>query len=699
MRQSGGKLYTLRAGANGLAEGLCAQLPCLTDSPDGAPGGGLFFTRLTNLTHKLTYQINQNNNLNASANIRLKYQPFRGGSGGNAKFQTPETTQKQESWFHIFKVQWVSTLSNRATLDVSLNNFGYYWVNLANTTGTSFQDRSSSGVLQTFIQGPYNQDLNNNRRWTEDIVFSYFFNGLGSHNLKTAYGFLWEDYRGSTRGYPGHIRYVFNNGVPDRVIIQNTPVQWQQNSLLDNSFYVQDKWQVGRKLTMNLGLRFDRYTSYIPEMVRESAGSNVWASQATVYSNLAPGLASFVDQHWDKQTVATFNKPVPRFSLIYDVFGNGKTAIKASYGLFAWNPSFELADEALDNNYRTATYNWNGTLPMSEPAHLSACVTSGGCSLQSAPNLTQTRIDPNLKLPMTHEYTVGIDQQLVADLGLRFNFVRKIQRGAYDTINENYSMGDYTPFQFRDIGENGVAGDADDQILTFYNRNVATRPDDNLLTYRDGAGDMSRTFEIEGVKRMSHRWQFIAGADWTKRDLAASLFSTNPNTIIFENLSPGNHYWDWTTKLIGSYEFPKGVLFNTSFRSQKGESSIRTIALNCTVVINPGQTCATAGGASLRQGNVTAQTVARGGVESNFYPTQTLLDMGVRKTFPINERWGRIEANLDFFNMLNANTVRSWNTSSSSTKTLKDNTVAANFHLPTNVLPARVFRLGINYKF
>jgi hypothetical protein len=698
MRQSGGKLYVLPT--SGTAPNLCSQLPCSPGSFDGAPSGGLFYTRLTNLTHKLTYQLNSNNQLSASANIREKFQPYRGGSGGNAYLQTPETTQQQESWFHIFKVQWVSTISNRMTLDLSLNNFGYYWVNLANTTGLSFQDRASTGTgTGGFIQGPFNQDLNNNRRWTEDLILSYFFNGGGgSHNLKVGYSYLWEDYRGSTRGYPGHIRYVFNNGVPDRVIIQNTPVQWEQNGLTDNSFYVQDKWQIGRKLTMNMGLRFDRYVSFLPEQIRESSGGNIWAQQGPNFANLQSGLNSFGNRHFEKHIVGTFNHPVPRLSFVYDLFGNGKTAIKGSYGLFTWNPSFELAGNALDNEYRTATYNWDGRLPMSEPAHLSGCITAGGCSLQSAPNLIDTRIE-GLKLPMTHEYTLGIDQQLITDVGLRFNWVRKIQRGNYGTINKQYATSDYSPFQYRDTGPDGLAGTADDDILTMYRRNVATRPDDPVLTYLDGAGDMASTYEIEGFKRMSHGWQFIAGADWTKRDLAPSLFSTDPNTLFFLNSRPGNHYWDWTGKLIGSYMFPRGVMFNTSFRTQKGEPSARTIAVNCTAIVNAGQTCAQAGGVSLPQGNITAQTVQRDGVDGNSYPTQTLWDIGIKKTFQISERLGKIDANFDLFNIMNANTIRTWNTSSSSRTTLLDGTSVPNFHLPTGILPARVFRLGMRYSF
>jgi hypothetical protein len=209
---------------------------------------------------------------------------------------------------------------------------------------------------------------------------------------------------------------------------------------------------------------------------------------------------------------------------------------------------------------------------------------------------------------------------------------------------------------------------------------------------------MARTFEIEGIKRMSHNWNFIAGADFTKRDLNASLFSTNPNTIIFENNIPGSHYWDWTGKLIGGYQFPWGVMLNTSFRSQKGEGSTRTINVNCDRLLSAGQTCAQAGGAAPRQGSISAQVVEREGVDGNFYPTLTLWDFGVKKSFNISE-FGRLDAQFDLFNLLNANTVRTWNTASSTTKTLLDGTVVPNFHVPTGILNARIFRIGMRWAF
>lgn len=701
MRQSGGAKYTLPA--SGIAPNLCGpgQLPCAGDNPDGAPRGGLFYTRLRNLTHKLTYQINEKNQISASGNIRMKLQPFRNGQGNNAKFYTPETTQRQESWFHIFRVQWVSTLSNRTTIDVSLNNFGYYWVNLANSKTTAIMDRGTSGATNTFRQGPYIGDVMNNRRWHENVVLSHFFDALGgNHALKAGYTYDWEDRRRSVRGYPNNILYVFLNGAPDRIQIYNTPIQWAQFGMTDSSFFLQDKWTIGRKLTLNLGFRIDRYVAFLPEQHRESAGGNVWASAPDIV-----GLETFGNRHFDKRIVGAFNKPVPRIGLVYDVFGNGRTAIKASYGMSTWNPSYGLANSANDNAERNATYNWNGMLPVSTPADLRRCLASKGCSIQSQPNLTQTKIDPNLNLPKIHEYTAGIDQQLFADWSVRFSFVRKIQRGSYDTVNTQYAITDYRPFQYRDAGRDGLAGTADDRILTLYNRAVATRSNLPVVTYFDGGGGMYRTWEIETVKRMSHRWQFIAGVDWTRSDLAPPMTSTSaqgqsrdPNTIILQSVLGGSHYWDWTGKVIGSYEFPWGIHWNTALRTQKGEPSTRTLNVSCTTVVNAGQTCAQAGGTPLGQGTISALTVEYSGSGDNFFPKLSIWDMGINKQVRLGEKAGKAEFMFDLFNITNSNTIRGWTVSSARTSNA-DGTSVPTFHRPTTILNPRIFRVGLRWSF
>src|SRR5262249_25458827 len=128
--------------------------------------------------------------------------------------------------------------------------------------------------------------------------------------------------------------------------------------------------------------------------------------------------------------VATFNNVVPRISLAYDLFGNGRTALKASAGKYSWNPSFSLASSANPNRGATYTYKWDGS-PIT-----AAYIKANGQSLFSTSSVpTSTTIDPNLSNSWTDQYTVGIDHQLVPDLGVRVNYVRMMEQNPYASVN------------------------------------------------------------------------------------------------------------------------------------------------------------------------------------------------------------------------------------------------------------------------
>jgi hypothetical protein len=693
MRQNNGKRYVLPA--SGIAPPLCSQLPCVGDNPDGAANGADFYTRLRNLTAKLNFQINANNQVIAYANARHKYQPYRGGDGSGARTQTPDTTQVQDSWFHTFKAQWLSTISAKTTLDISLNNFGYYWRNSAQVDEVRIQDRGTTGPTRDYLQGGFRANIpGNRRRWHENFILSHFANLAGSHNIKAGYAFQWEDQRSSTVGYKGHVLYQFNNGLPDRVLVDNTPTQWQQNGLLQHYFFIQDKWQIGRRLTANIGFRFDRYRNFLPEQIRESAGANPFNAATDI-----PGLESFGNKLFPKRDIATFNNPVPRLAFIYDMFGDGKTAVKFSYGRFSNNPADGLSSTAQDNDLKTATYSWNGTLPFTVN-YLRQCIndtnTATRCTIITRPAVNLTRIDPNLRNSYITEFTAGIDQQLFNDWNVRFDFVRKIDEGAYGSINMNYTEGDYAPFQFRDPGRDGVAETADDSIVTLYNRLVPTRTNDPFVTYIDGSGDMFRTWEIAAQRRFKNKWQMLFGADWTKRDLGSNLFTTDPNTTMFRNAIDGSHFWDWTVKLMGTYELPRGIKVSSVYKSQNGEADSRTIQVDCNRVLARNQTCAQAGGAAPLQGSFT-QTVENTGTHGLFFPTVHLLDLSVGKIFTL-EKYGKFEGSVDIFNLTNSNVIRGW-ANTSSTTGYGDGSIGPTFQKPSSILNPRILRFTVKWDF
>ncbi len=633
-----------------------------------------FYTKLQDPTGKITYQVTKNNKFEGMFQVGRKWQPYRTAS----RFVPLESTQNQDSWSLVGpSFKWLSILSSRATFDASLQRGGYWWPDVPWTTDVRMSDLATTAVRGAFLETDRSP-----RRWQYGATFAYFANLWGrNHELKTGY-LGWRNMQSTENiGYPNQQQYRYRSRAgdpgcaeaqnydgcftrPDSVLVFDYPNTTASGEWY-NSAYVNDKITVSRKLTLNIGVRFDRYSSFLPEQGNPGTG---------------PFAATNIYPYKGEENFPIYQSLVPRISAVYDLAGEGRVAVRASYGRYVGGSSGSSANpgpggaDVNPNAIITRTYsNWDGRIPYTPiPANLTS--TSGGG--------TNRTIDPDLKGPFVDEYTAGLDLGLSRVLTLQFNYVRKIDGNGNNSINLALPYDAYTVTTTGfDPGRDNVTGTADDRTLVVYSV-PRTYPTFGQNVERRVQADGNNRYHAFGTtlnKQLSDNYSFLVAFDADYRDLRDNA-PRNPNEALYgpqngnisgSNLGTSNYQkaassWNYSMRVSGSYQLPWGLMYATSLMAQSGEPYFREV--------------------QIRDAN-NANIAIRVESQAGRYEWTKIWDNKLSKRF---KTFGNqsVEGTIDLFNALNTNTI-----------TNQTNRNGSTYLSPTEIIAPRVFRLGVRYRF
>ena len=639
----------------------------------GGTQGQPFTTETTDYTIKLNYQLSRSSTVGFMTQWGRKHQPYRNGSGATAFQYLVESTALQNSWSEIGKVDYLRVIANRATLDTSFNVYGTQFPLKAHTDKTPIIDDVTFARSGAYNTPSFSQD----GRWHFNTNLNLF---ADRHDMKI--GYMYQRYapRFTAYGAPGpagtvgHFYIATTNGVPSSFWTDNGPV-WNVNVLKNHALFFQDRFQVTSKLTLNYGIRFDQYHSSYPE---QRFGVN--GDQPCVDDDDCDAGPFVVKTVTPARDVVTFNTVVPRVALIYDLFGNSKTALKASWGRFSTNPAASIAALVNPIDLITRKYAWNNAYLTSNPAVAATRITPAYvATLQpifGGAQLTPAAVDPNLTDSYTDEYTFGAEQEIAGDLRGHVTVVRKRQQNTFGRYDRLRTSSSYTPVQALDPGPDGSIRNADDRTITVWESGVLPDSTDYYLTNKP-IGDTYGTIEAGVTKRMSDRWQLTSGFDWTKRNLS-SLFSEDPNTVFWN--SNNTQTTGWTFKASGSYMFKWGVLIGLSYTAMKGEPYGRTLTVTeqHLKLADPNRTT------PLVQGNMTIVAEKAG---TYYLPAINLLNVRAQKEFVIKQTQ-RLHLMVNIFNLTGARTVIG-----------VDQATGRSFGRPTANISGAVVRFGMRYAF
>jgi hypothetical protein len=606
---------------------------------------GDYKVTLTNWTGKMTAQPTAKHRFNGFVQIQTKDYPEREGDA----YRPAESTRGQLFKPRAGKLEWTFVPTNRSLLNVFVGRWYY-------DTGMSVYSHDPArydtvtlrytGAYKTTTRSEPTQSYRG--RWQYNASFSHYkpdFLG-GTHDIKIGTEITTESRTSQAMSMDGKDYLLrFQNGKAYDIYLYNVPFD-ASNEMNMQSFYAKDVVRVGKRLTVNAGLRWERYHLYLPSQSREAG-------------------AFFPAASFDRTEIRDWRGFVPRVGVSYALTNDSKNVIKLTYGRFNWVLDAGTGETYNPNYLNTMRYRWTDTNGNRDydAGELGAYMSATG-------GLT-TLVNPDVEQPKVDELTASYERQIMADFSARVSYVYKAERNQTQFVNINRPSSAYSiPTTTTDPGPDGTIGTSDDGgavtyfdypasfVGTYYEQTAEYNTDGNESTYHN--------IEISGQKRLSHRWQMVTSFLATHRDLWANGVPQNPNTA---NFYPKDQYWEWAYKLSGSVALPWDVQAAAMFTSQSGTPLAREVRFTTGLT--------QIGALTLRMEPLGAQRL----------PTQNLLNLRAEKKQRLG-KWGSVSLQIDLFNALNTNAATAM--------TMRSGTTYGRI---TAIIPPRIARVGVTYSF
>jgi hypothetical protein len=635
---------------------------------------------------------------------------------------SPESGSIWDAPAKIVQASWTSPLSNRVLVESGYSAF--YTDNgdprphgvLTDFIAVTEQNTSAGVPFANFIYRGFNPAPSSNQRHaTARAAMSYI---TGSHNMKWGYQLGHMTNRNTT--YVGRqVSYRFNNGVPNQLSQRVGPNQ-TSNSLLYNALYVQDQWTRNR-LSVQAALRYETASSWAPANENGILTQNEFGGPV-----LLPRT----------EGVRGYHDITPRFGAAYDVFGNGKTALKVNAGKYlqgAWTGDAYTINNPGATLVTSINRQWSDglNLPAGTPGrgdYVAQCdflnpVANGECGPWSALNWGSfnqvTRVNPEVLegwgvRNFDWQYGVGVQQQILPQMAVEVTYNRRNWTNFFVTHNTALTAADFDEITIT-APQNPRLPNGGGYPVTFLTRNTRSALGANTPYYttsNDFGGETHYWHGVDLSLSARTRWGLVVqGGTSTGRgvnnscDVLTARFGRPMTPAIGAASATGivggqascNAREPFLTSVrgLGSYTVPKvDVLVSAIFRSQANAQPGTDVGTNgasraATFRMTAAQFQAITGrplapGLATQDVNLLLPGAVYGDRINN-------VDMRFAKVL----RFGKTRANLglDLYNLFNANTPTAYES------VFDPATSGARWLQPTSVLLPRFARLNVQFDF
>ena len=582
-------------------------------------------------------------------------------------------------------VEWQGTLSNRLFLDLMWGFGGYdavYWYLGGWTPGSGapgrFDRTTGQNTGPTFNNPSALRRSPKRNQWSGSVNYLPEGSFLGSHEIQTGYR-VWrgsQEYQNpndpARNGGIGEYQLIYDTvgSVPHQpveMMARNVPVLGvsRQDAY---AWYVMDSWRPTRRLTLNVGLRWERQIHYVPPQVKVQG---TFGTSGT----------------FPKVDAGSWNSWAPRSGLAFDLSGDGKTVLKTTYGWFNDDLGVNGYAQGFNQNspviygYRWRDVNRDGNY---QPGEVNLDVN--GPDFLSVTGATNNRVNPDLKLPHTHEVTGSLERELGRGLSVRGLFVYKKVVDLFSSVNilRPYAVYDRV-FTRRDPGPDGVLNSADDgALLTLYDYDPAYRGAafvGNMNINADSdRHDSFKNIEVMLTKRPTGNWFVNTSFLATKNHRWLINAVQSPNDLV----NSLDKTWDLSYRLAVGYYLPLGSNVSSLYQAYSALQRQRT---------NVFRTADPAGGPAFpSSGTITQRMEPFGATRS---AARHIVNLRGEKDF----RFGvsrKLTLGVDAFNAFNTNVA--WGGGGGAGSGITDAS-GPTYGYVVRLLSPRVLRFGIGFEF
>jgi hypothetical protein len=617
----------------------------------------------------------------------------------------------------LTQATYTSPVSNRVLIDAAISRFAYGIIGNGEPPPDStlgligVTERSGIyGRPGVSYRAPFGWGLYDTVSWNYRGALSYV---TGAHSAKFGYQGTVMKYDWTSYTNPTLMRYTFNNRVPIGVTYGVSSGFEFANRTVAHSLFAQDQWTLGR-LTLQGALRYDHVYSWMPA---EGNGTD----EITRF-NTAP-------IRFDRTvSVSGYNDLSPRVGAAYDLFGNGRTALKFNAGRYlaaavasgvysSASPALQFVRNiggANGRGWTDANGNYEVDCDLLSPATQDLRATGGDvCAALTGGNLNFGSVAPNTTVDpeilegwgvRPYNWRIGgsVQQEVVPGLSVEVAYNRRWWGNFFVTVNELVGEGDYETWTLPVPAHPELPGGTGSFVAI--TPQAAARGERNFETNETTFAPARKAYwdgvDFNATARIADRITLQAGTT-TGRGVrnTCELWRARPQLQGSDRSDACDVTEPWLTSFRGlaSYRVPVvDMLVSTTIRSSRtsagGDVASNGVSLDANYQIPNSvvqQYLGRLPAGALASGTTTVNLLKPGDV----YPLQRLTQVDVRVAKILRFGSTRLDLGVDVYNLFNSNATTTY------LQTFLYNNSGSTWLNPTAIMAPRLARFNATLAF